>query len=126
MQKESIYFAVDFLVANTKSLLDSTSPTCMHGDKKAKAVIIIGGDTGNDCVGTSIRRLQIRDTNRNDAQSPRPGRRQPLARMAQICKTDYGQGRSNSLYGHDRKFMNPQSKGNSSKTKAETSKPLKS
>ena len=51
-----IYFAVDFLKANTKSLLDSNFEDKKYVETKGKNVVIIGGgDTGNDCVGTSIR-----------------------------------------------------------------------
>ncbi len=51
-----IHFAVDFLKANTKSLLDSGLTDGKNISAKGKDVVIIGGgDTGNDCVGTSIR-----------------------------------------------------------------------
>lgn len=51
-----IFYAVDFLSANTKSLLDSGLTDGRNISAKGKNVIIIGGgDTGNDCVGTSIR-----------------------------------------------------------------------
>ena len=51
-----IYFAVDFLKATTKSLLDSglEDGSCISARDK-HVLVIGGGDTGNDCVGTSIR-----------------------------------------------------------------------
>ena len=53
---KGIYFAVDFLKATTKSLLDSELKDNQYISAKGKRVVIIGGgDTGNDCVGTSIR-----------------------------------------------------------------------
>ena len=53
---KGIYFAVDFLKATTKSLLDSDLKDGKYISAKGKKVVIIGGgDTGNDCVGTSIR-----------------------------------------------------------------------
>jgi glutamate synthase (NADPH/NADH) small chain len=53
---KGIHFAVDFLTANTKSLLDSGLTDGKNISAKGKDVIIIGGgDTGNDCVGTSVR-----------------------------------------------------------------------
>ena len=53
---EGIYFAVDFLKATTKSLLDSGLSDGNYISAKDKNVVIIGGgDTGNDCVGTSVR-----------------------------------------------------------------------
>lgn len=53
---EGIYFAVDYLKSVTKSLLDSDFKDKKYIDPKGKNVVVIGGgDTGNDCVGTSIR-----------------------------------------------------------------------
>ena len=53
---KGIYFAVDFLTSVTKSLLDSNFEDHAYIDAKGKHVVVIGGgDTGNDCVGTSIR-----------------------------------------------------------------------
>ena len=50
---KGIYFAVDFLSATTKSLLDSSLKDNKYISAKGKKVVIIGGgDTGNDCVGT--------------------------------------------------------------------------
>ena len=53
---QGIYFAVDFLKANTKSLLDSNLTDGKFISCKDKNVVIVGGgDTGNDCIGTAIR-----------------------------------------------------------------------
>ena len=53
---EGIYFAVDFLKSTTKSLLNSNLEDGNYISAKDKHVIVIGGgDTGNDCVGTAIR-----------------------------------------------------------------------
>ena len=53
---KGIYFAVDFLKAVTKSLLDSELKDNKYIPVKGKHVLVIGGgDTGNDCVGTSVR-----------------------------------------------------------------------
>ena len=55
-EAEGIHFAVDFLAANTKSLLESGLSDCNYVNAKGKDVVIIGGgDTGNDCVATCIR-----------------------------------------------------------------------
>ena len=52
----NIYFAVDFLTSVTKSLLDSNFEDKQYISPKGKDVLVIGGgDTGNDCVGTAIR-----------------------------------------------------------------------
>ncbi len=53
---KGIHFAVDFLTSVTKSLLDSNFADRKYIDAKDKHVVVIGGgDTGNDCVGTAIR-----------------------------------------------------------------------
>ena len=51
-----IHFAMDFLQKNTKSLLDSRLEDGSYLSAKGKRVIVIGGgDTGTDCIGTSVR-----------------------------------------------------------------------
>lgn len=51
-----IHFAMEFLTANTKSLLDSDLKDGNYIDAKDKSVIVIGGgDTGADCIGTALR-----------------------------------------------------------------------
>lgn len=53
---DGIHFAMDFLQENTKSLLDSKLSDGHYLNAKDKNVIVIGGgDTGCDCIGTSIR-----------------------------------------------------------------------
>ena len=55
-EAKGIYFAVDFLGKVTKTLLDSNFEKTPYELAKDKHVLVIGGgDTGNDCVGTSIR-----------------------------------------------------------------------
>lgn len=51
-----VHFAMEFLHANTKSLLDSNLQDGNYISAKGKKVVVIGGgDTGTDCIGTSIR-----------------------------------------------------------------------
>ena len=53
---KGIHFAMEFLHANTKSLLDSNLADGHYISAKDKHVIVVGGgDTGTDCVGTSMR-----------------------------------------------------------------------
>jgi glutamate synthase (NADPH) small chain len=55
-QLEGVHFAMDFLRANTRSLLDSNLEDGRYISAKGKKVIVIGGgDTGADCIGTSLR-----------------------------------------------------------------------
>ena len=53
---EGVHFAMEFLHANTKSLLDSNLSDGNYIDAEGKSVVVIGGgDTGTDCIGTSLR-----------------------------------------------------------------------
>ncbi len=101
---KGIYFAVDFLKANTKSLLDSNYKDKQYIDTKNKDVIIIGGgDTGNDCVGTSIRH-GAKSVTQIEMMPKAPDSRSdsnPWPEWPKICKTDYGQQEAIALYGHD-------------------------
>lgn len=101
---EGIYFAVDFLTANTKSLLDSDFADKKYIDTRDKAVVIIGGgDTGNDCVGTAIRH-GARSVTQIEMMPKAPDRRtqdNPWPQWPKVCKTDYGQEEAIALYGHD-------------------------
>ena len=101
---KGIYFAVDFLTATTKSLLDSNLKDGKYISAKGKKVVIIGGgDTGNDCVGTSIRHgaasvIQI------EMMPKLPDSRtedNPWPVWPRVCKTDYGQEEAIAVFGHD-------------------------
>ncbi len=99
-----IYFAVDFLTRTTKSLLDSDFKDKQYVDVKGKNVIIIGGgDTGNDCTGTSIR-LGAKSVTQIEMMPKSPDERaenNPWPEWPRICKTDYGQEEAIALFGHD-------------------------
>ena len=99
-----IYFAVDFLKKTTKSLLDSNFEDGNFISAKGKNVLVIGGgDTGNDCVGTSIRR-GAQNVIQLEMMPKAPDQRaesNPWPEWPKICKTDYGQEEAIALYGHD-------------------------
>ena len=101
---EGIYFAVDFLKANTKSLLDSDFQDQKYVDTKGKHVVIIGGgDTGNDCVGTAIRH-GAKSVTQIEMMPKAPDHRaenNPWPEWPKVCKTDYGQQEAIALYGQD-------------------------
>ncbi len=101
---EGIYFAVDFLGANTKSLLDSQFSDRKYIDTKGKDVVIIGGgDTGNDCVGTAIRH-GCKSVTQIEMMPKAPDVRteeNPWPQWPRVCKTDYGQEEAIALFGHD-------------------------
>ena len=101
---KGIYFAVDFLKATTKSLLDSDLKDNQYISAKGKRVVIIGGgDTGNDCVGTSIRHGAASVT-QLEMMPKAPDQRaenNPWPEWPKICKTDYGQEEAIAVFGHD-------------------------
>jgi glutamate synthase (NADPH) small chain len=101
---EGVHLAMDFLHANTKSLLDSNHADGRYISAKGKNVIVIGGgDTGTDCVGTSIRhgaksvvQLEImpRPPDQRAADNPWP-------QWPKVYKLDYGQEEAKALWGDD-------------------------
>lgn len=103
-ESKNIYFAVDFLKSTTKSLLHSGLKGKDYISAKGKKVVIIGGgDTGNDCVGTSIRHgaasvvqleMMPKLPDRRTSQNPWP-------QWPRVCKTDYGQEEAIALFGQD-------------------------
>ena len=101
---EGIYFAVDFLSRNTKSLLDSDFKDGNYVSAKGKNVIIIGGgDTGNDCVGTCMRH-GCKSVTQIEMMPKAPDKRaanNPWPEWPKICKTDYGQEEAIAVFGHD-------------------------
>ncbi len=101
---KGIYFAVDYLKANTKSLLDSGFADKKYVETKDKNVVIIGGgDTGNDCVGTAIRH-GAKSVTQIEMMPKAPDQRaenNPWPEWPKVCKTDYGQEEAIALYGHD-------------------------
>ena len=90
--------------ANTKSLLDSNLEDRMFISAEGKNVIVVGGgDTGTDCVGTSIRhgcksvtQLEIMPELSEERMPNNPWPEWP-----RIKKTDYGQEEAIELYGKD-------------------------
>ena len=101
---KGIYFAVDFLKANTKSLLDSGLTDGTYIDTKDKHVVIIGGgDTGNDCVGTAMRH-GCKSVTQIEMMPKAPEKRtesNPWPEWPKILKTDYGQEEAIAVFGHD-------------------------
>lgn len=101
MDSEGICFAVDFLSASTKALLDHCDPSIRA--KNAHVVIVGGGDTGNDCVGTCIRQ-GCQDVIQLEMMPEPPLERAPQNPWPEwplVKKTDYGQKEAIAVFGHD-------------------------
>ena len=103
-EAKGIYFAVDFLGQVTKTLLDSGFEKTPYELAKGKHVLVIGGgDTGNDCVGTSVR-LGAKSVTQLEMMPKPPAERaesNPWPQWPRILKTDYGQEEAIAVFGHD-------------------------
>jgi len=100
----NIYFAVEYLSSVTKSLLDSGFADGKAISAKGKHVLVIGGgDTGNDCVGTAIR-LGAKSVTQLEMM-PKPSEERlpsnPWPQWPRVLKTDYGQEEAIAVFGHD-------------------------
>ena len=101
---KGIYFAVDYLTRITKSLLNSQLEDKDFVETKNKNVLVIGGgDTGNDCVGSAIR-LGCKSVIQLEMMPEPPHERldsNPWPEWPRVKKTDYGQNDSIAVFGHD-------------------------
>lgn len=103
-EAKGIYFAVDFLRATTKSLLASNMSDTKYISAKYKDVIIIGGgDTGNDCVGTCMRHgcKSVTQLEMMPAPPAERAANNPWPEWPKVLKTDYGQEEAAAVFGHD-------------------------
>ncbi len=101
---KGIYFAVDFLKTTTMSLVNSDFADKQFVSCKDKKVLVIGGgDTGNDCVGTAVRE-GAQNVTQLEMMPKLPDERaenNPWPEWPRVCKTDYGQQEAIAVYGHD-------------------------
>ncbi|MCL4163901.1 UNVERIFIED_CONTAM: hypothetical protein GTU68_046329 [Idotea baltica] len=103
-QLKGIHFAMEFLHANTKSLLDSELKDGNYISAKDKNVVVIGGgDTGNDCLGTSLRHgckslvnFEIVPQSPSERASNNPWPQWP-----KIHRTDYGHAEADKTLTDD-------------------------
>lgn len=99
-----IHFAMEFLKANTKSLLDSGLKDGNYISAKDRDVIILGGgDTGTDCVATSMRHgcrslLQFEILPRPPVERAPDN---PWPQFPRVYKLDYGQEEAMAVFGED-------------------------
>ncbi len=99
-----VHFAMEFLLKNTKSLLDSQLADGNYISAKDKNVIVIGGgDTGTDCIGTSLRHgcktlvnFEIMPKPPVDREPNNPWPTWPL-----IFRVDYGHEEAAERFGND-------------------------
>ena len=105
---EGIHFAVDFLTASTRQLLDGSASNSVSGSgvmtaKNKDVVVIGGGDTGTDCAATSLRQgckslVQFEILDRPpDSRLPD----NPWPEWPKIYRVDYGQEEAAAAFGQD-------------------------
>lgn len=100
---KGIYFAVDYLKQVTKSLMDGKPSAAFVSAKDKRVLVIGGGDTGNDCVGTSIRQ-GCKSVVQLEMMAPLPmhrGADNPWPEWPEVAKTDYGQAEAIHQFGKD-------------------------
>lgn len=100
---QGIHFAMDFLTANTKAVMNSSLNHQVISAQGKDVVVIGGGDTGTDCVGTSIRhsckslvQLEIMPKPPLERASSNPWPEWP-----KVYRLDYGQEEAAALFGDD-------------------------
>lgn len=101
---DGVWFAVDFLKETTRALLDSGLTEGTFSSAKGKHVVIVGGgDTGNDCVGTCIRHgcASVTQLEMMPKAPDQRAEHNPWPEWPRVCKTDYGQEEAIACFGHD-------------------------
>jgi glutamate synthase (NADPH) small chain len=98
-----VHFAMDFLTANTKSLLDRHKNGNFISAEGKDVIVIGGGDTGTDCVGTSLRQgcrnlVQIEILPRPPMERARDN---PWPEWPKVYRMDYGQEEAAARFGAD-------------------------
>jgi glutamate synthase (NADPH) small chain len=98
-----VHFAMDFLTANTKSLLDRHKNGNFISAEGKDVIVIGGGDTGTDCVGTALRQgcrslVQIEILPRSPMERARDN---PWPEWPKIYRMDYGQEEAAAKFGAD-------------------------
>jgi len=99
-----VHFAMDFLTAHTKSLLDSNLEDGRYISATGKRVIVIGGgDTGTDCIATSVRHGCSAMINLELLDRPPTARAEnnPWPEWPLILRTDYGHEEATTKFGVD-------------------------
>ena len=102
-QLKGIHLAMEFLTANTKNLLDGDKPGTQITAEGKNVVVIGGGDTGTDCVGTSLRHgcksvVQVEILPQPPLERAKDN---PWPEWPKTLKLDYGQEEAAAKFGAD-------------------------
>jgi glutamate synthase (NADPH/NADH) small chain len=112
-QLKGVHYAMEFLTASTSSLLDSHLEDKKFISAKGKRVIVIGGgDTGCDCIGTSLRHGCTKLVNFELLDRPPDSRapNNPWPQWPRIFRSDYGHEEAEAKFGSDPRTYNILSK----------------
>ncbi len=101
MDAAGVHFAVDYLTAATRSVLSGAAPAITARGKRV--VVVGGGDTGNDCVGTALRQhcASVTQLEMMPAAPPSRASGNPWPEWPRILRTDYGQLEAMAAQGGD-------------------------
>lgn len=103
-EANGVHFAMEYLTANTKNLLDTGESIQSNLNAKDKNVIVIGGgDTGTDCIATALRQGAKSITNFELMAQPTQNRpdNNPWPQWPLIYRVDYGHEEAQQVYGKD-------------------------
>ena len=102
-QLKGVHFAMEFLTANTKSILDGKKNGNFISAAGKDVVVIGGGDTGTDCVGTSMRHgcaslVQVEILPQPPEERAKDN---PWPEWPKVYRMDYGQEEAAAKFGAD-------------------------
>ena len=103
-EADGIHFAMEYLTSTTASLLSSQLAEGTYLSAKGKHVVVIGGgDTGNDCIGTAVRHGAASVTNFELLPQPPEERapNNPWPQWPRVFRTDYGHTEVKAKWGND-------------------------
>jgi glutamate synthase (NADPH) small chain len=100
---KGVHFAMEFLTANTRSLLDRHRNGNFISAEGKDVIVIGGGDTGTDCVGTAMRHgckslVQIEILPRPPVERAKDN---PWPEWPKVYRLDYGQEEAAAKFGAD-------------------------
>ena len=100
---EGVHFAMEYLTASTRALLDGGPDASPLHARDKDVVVIGGGDTGTDCVGTALRQgcrslVQIEIMARPPLERAADN---PWPEWPKVYKLDYGQEEAAARFGAD-------------------------
>lgn len=100
---DGVHFAMEYLTAATRAHLDGDPNQAAIHARGRHVVVIGGGDTGNDCIGTAIRQGAASVTNFEIRERPPEdrGANEPWPERPWVFRVDYGHEEAHAVFGSD-------------------------